>query len=191
MGQEAGKKWAATVAHCQCVQPALPKSGRLPGITLFVLLSLAAQPVFSRDADWDAWSNIQGKAYAALQAQGIADKDRILVHLAHTCSLKKGHKTYRVLEMRELVRGGPSPRGINYLVLMDNRFRVAAKVELGMARPYYCDAGKVILNLPVDIPWLGNTGNVLVLDDLAHVVRAEQMETSDMAGFRPKRSERH
>lgn len=148
-------------------------------------MSLFAVPA-AWAGDWDASARIQGKAYAALRAQGVADAARTLAHLSHTCEASSGGRTYHVVEIRELVKGGPSPRGVNQLVVLDRRQRVTARLELGAARPYHCAGNAVVLNQPVDIPESGSTANVLRLNSAGRMASFETMEVSDLAGFRPR-----
>lgn len=152
--------------------------GVLAGIALF-----ASQAAWA--GDWDAGARIQGKIYAALLAQGLADATRTLVHLSHACEAGDGGRAYHVVEMRELVKGGSSPRGVNQLVVLDRRLRVTARLELGSARPYYCTGNTVVLNQPVDIPEAGTMANVLRLNSAGRLAGFETKEASELAGFRP------
>lgn len=152
--------------------------GILAGIALF-----GGHAAYAND--WDALARIQGKVYAALRAQGVADTARTLVHVSHTCEVNGGGRLYHVVEIRELVKGGPSPRGVNQLVILDRRLRVVARLELGSARPYYCTGDAVVLNQPIDIPESGATANVLHLNGAGRLTGFDTKEASELTGFRP------
>jgi len=152
-----------------------------------VLLALTAAPCWSRDHEWDAWSRLQGDVYAALLAQGVADRDRVLVHLAHTCTLVKAGGAFHIVEIRELVHGGRSPRGVNSLVILDDGLRVVASVELGPVRPYYCESDQVVLDSEVAAGGPNRVGNVLIVDEAGQVVEVRRQDAADMAGFQLQR----
>ena len=99
-----------------------------------------------------AWRTLQERIGRALLKQKVIDVDRALVHLGPICdvALPSG-AVFHVIEARELVHGGPSPRGVNQMVLADRALRVTARAELGRARPLYCKGDAVVLDMPIEV----------------------------------------
>ena len=50
----------------------------------------------------------------------IANNERSLVHVSHTCTLQINGEAFAVVDMRELVKGATTARGINQILLLNS-----------------------------------------------------------------------
>ena len=150
-----------------------------------VLLSILGLPaVAAEDVPPSGWRTAQARIGQALLRQGIIDSGLALVHLNPVCDVTPGGgNVFHVVETRELVRGGPSPRGFNQVVMLDRALRVTARAELTSARPLYCDGDAVVLDRPVDVSGFGQEGNLLRIDRRGRIAEVGRLEAADMRGF--------
>ena len=138
-----------------------------------------------------SWEDFYRIVHPALVRQKVIDPLRALVHLSLLCEARSPRGVvFRVVETRELVRGGPSPRGVNQLVVLDHRLRVTDRIEIATAHGLYCDGASIMLDLPVESSRLGREGNVLGLDDGGRISTVGEIEAAGMAGIRPVLSSR-
>jgi hypothetical protein len=151
--------------------------GLVAGLTFAGVVHAAA----ARALDWPGFFT---RVSQSLVRQSIIDPARVLVHLSHVCDVRVAAGPSRhVVEVRELVPGGPSPRGVNQLVLLDGRLRVLDHIELTTAHAMYCDAGQVVLDLPVESVGLSQSGNVLSVDGSGKINKLSSIEAAQMRGM--------
>lgn len=100
-----------------------------------------------------------------IQNNQINDKDRLLVHLSHTCNLHIDGKAYAILDMRELVKGAQSPRGVNQIILLNPAHQLVNRIEYGSARPLFCKEDRLYLYDDLTPDGQSESGNVLKFSD--------------------------
>lgn len=105
-----------------------------------------------------------------IQSSQINDKDRFLVHLSHTCNLHIDRKAYAVLDMRELVKGAQSPRGVNQIILLNPAHQLINRIEYGSARPLFCKDDRLYLYDDLIPDGQSESGNVLKFSDQGFTV---------------------
>ena len=133
-----------------------------------------------------SWENFYRIVHPALVRQRAIDPLRALVHLGLLCEARSPRGVaFHVVETRELVRGGPSPRGVNQLVVLDRRLTVTDRIEIATAHGLYCDGASIILDLPVESLRLGREGNLLGIDDGGQISSVGEIEAAEMEGIRP------
>ena len=170
----------------------MPMSVRPLFAALIASMVLVAPPVGAAPTvPFPSWEDFYRIVHPALVRQKAIDPSRALVHLGLLCEGRsRGGAVFRVVETRELVRGGPSPRGVNQLVILDRRLQVTDRIEIATAHGLYCDGASIILDLQVESPRLGREGNVLRLDDGGRISTLGAIEAAGMAGIRPVLSSR-
>lgn len=162
--------------------PVRPLVAVLIASLVFVAAPLGAAPA----ASLPSWHDFYRIVHPALVRQKVIDPLRALAHLGLLCEARSPRGVvFRVVETRELVRGGPSPRGVNQLVVLDQRLMVTDRIEIATAHGLYCDGASIILDLQVESPRLGREGNVLRLDDGGRISTLGEIEPADMEGIRP------
>lgn len=102
----------------------------------------------------------------------ISDNERSLVHVSHTCTLAIDGQTYAAVDMRELVKGATTARGVNQILLLNAENQLINRVEYGNARPLFCEDNKLYLYGDVIPEGQAEEGNVLVFTDSGFVVTA-------------------
>lgn len=102
----------------------------------------------------------------------IADNERSLVHVSHTCTLTIDHQTYAVVDLRELVKGATTPRGVNHIIVLNSENQMVNRVEYGNARPLFCYDNRLHLHGEVIPDGETEEGNVLIFTDSGFGVTA-------------------
>ncbi|NML13966.1 hypothetical protein [Azohydromonas caseinilytica] len=118
----------------------------------------------------------------ALRAAGELHPERGLVHVSHTCDLLIDGQRYPVADVRELVRGAATARGVNRIVLLSSALRPVRRVAYAQERPLWCSGNRLYLHGAVADD-AGAEGNVLVFSDGGRRVRAENVDVSDWPVF--------
>lgn len=80
-------------------------------------------------------------------------------------------QAYAVVDIRELVKGATTARGINQIILLNSAYQLINRIEYGNARPLFCEDNKLYLHGNV-ISDGQEEGNVLVFTDSGFVVTA-------------------
>ena len=165
----------------------MPMPVRLLVVALIASVVLVAPPVGAAPTGrLSSWEDFYRIVHPALVRQKVIDPLRALVHLGLLCEARSPRGVvFHVVETRELVRGGPSPRGVNQLIVLDRRLTVTDRIEIATAHGLYCDGASIILDLQVESPRLGREGNVLGLDDGGRISTLGDIEAAEMAGIRP------
>ncbi len=102
----------------------------------------------------------------------IADNARTLVHVSHTCTLTIDQQAYAVVDVRELVQGAMTARGVNQIILLNSENQLVNRVEYGNSRPLLCDENKLYLYGDVIPDGQAEEGNVLIYTDSGFMVTA-------------------
>jgi len=101
-------------------------------------------------------------AYAdTLMSQGVLVEGRLLSHLSHVCNLDLGGEVFPVLDIRELVPGATTPRGLARIAILNKEQAVVAVFEYGSARPLFCEGNRLFLHGDLAIDNIGPSGNVV------------------------------
>jgi hypothetical protein len=127
----------------------------------------------------DSPLNDQRRLVAALRASGELHADRALAHASHTCDLIIDGQRYPVVDVRELVRGVATPRGVNRIVVLSPSLHAVRRIEYVQERPLLCQANRLYLFGAVSIDGRGPEGNVLVFADRGQRVGVETVEVND------------
>jgi hypothetical protein len=117
---------------------------------------------------------LEDQAYLAqlVRESEIADNERSLVHVSHTCTLTIDGQPYSAIDMRELVKGATTARGVNQVLLLNAENQLISRVEYGNARPLFCEGNKLYLHGDVIPDGQAEEGNVLVFTDSGFSVSA-------------------
>ena len=115
----------------------------------------------------------------ALMKAEITDADRQLIHLSHTCTLIIGGQRFPVIDVREIVPGVPSPRGVNSIVILDGGLRVQRSIGYVDQRPLYCVDNQLVLYGLLAVDNVGDQGNVLTILDEGKRIDATFVEASE------------
>ena len=157
--------------------------GRLFAMGLGCVVAVSAATVIAAELVID-WSKFAQEVRSSLQRQGAIDPRRRLVHLSLVCDVVlTDAPLFHAVETRELVVGGPSPRGFNQLLILDRRWRIMDRLEIAASRPLYCDGAYIVLNQAVDSPIGGVEGNRLQINRDGHISAMDRLEPSEMRGI--------
>jgi hypothetical protein len=150
-------------------------------IILSIAITLGCQPDTAQNPNNSNEANLTNtgrslddQAYLVqlIRESEIADSERSLVHIRHTCTLTIDEQAYAVVDMRELVKGATTARGINQIILLNSEHQLINRIEYGNARPLFCEDNKLYLHGDVIPDGQAEEGNVLVFADSGFVVTA-------------------
>lgn len=110
---------------------------------------------------------------------GVADPDRSLVHLSHTCNLIIDQQTYTVIDMRELVKGAMVPRGVNQIIVLNPEQQLVQRIEYGQSRPLFCENNTLYLYDDITLDGSIEEGNVLTFAESGFKVVLSQEDLND------------
>jgi hypothetical protein len=146
----------------------------LLSILILVGCQQDAPPSQESSHDLNAVSSLNDQAHLVqlIREAGIANNDRSLVHVSHTCTLYIDEQTYVVADMRELIKGATTARGVNQIILLNSNHQLVNRVEYGSARPLFCEDNKLYLYGDVIPDGQAEEGNVLVFTDSGFAVTA-------------------
>jgi hypothetical protein len=116
---------------------------------------------------------------AALMGAEVTDPDRQLTHLSHVCTLLLDGQRLPVLDVREIVPGVPSPRGVNAIVILDHQLRVRRAVGYDDQRPLYCIDNRLLLYGELSVDNVGAAGNVLTVQDAGERIDVSSLEAAE------------
>lgn len=116
--------------------------------------------------------NDQAHLARLVKESEIADSERSLVHLSHTCTLTIDEQIYAVVDIRELVKGAITARGVNQIILLNSEHQLINRIEYGNARPLFCEDNKLYIHGDIIPDGQADGGNVLVFTDSGFVVTA-------------------
>lgn len=108
-----------------------------------------------------------------LSEQDVLNDQRLLTHLSHTCSLQVNGNRYPVLDVRELVPKGDSPRGVNRIVILNSSLISLNMIEYVGSRPLFCEANRLYLYEKLPVDGFQEPANVLTFDSWGAVKAAE------------------
>ncbi|WP_262030060.1 hypothetical protein [Microvirga sp. Mcv34] len=151
------------------------------GLLLSILGSSAmAEPLSS--------SLEQGRSriLALLQRQRIVHPDRLVSHLSYVCSLKIAGESIAVLDLRELVPGAMTPRGVNRILFLASTGKVVREIDYATERPLECRGEKLVVWGALAVDNTEPSGNVLSFDRKGRLVQVEQVDAQK--GLWPPRS---
>ena len=107
----------------------------------------------------------QARLAELLKQSEVADKRRSLVHVSHTCTITIGDEDFAVVDMRELIKGATTARGVNQIILLNSENQLVNQIEYGNSRPLFCEGNKLYLHGDVIPDGQTEAGNVLVFTD--------------------------
>jgi len=128
----------------------------------------------------------QALLHQAWAAQ-VLDPDRLAAHASHACSLRIEDQWFPVLDVRELVKGAATPRGVNTIVVLDPALEVAARLPYTTQRPLFCLGNRLYVWGDLSIDGVASEGNELTFTDRAHRFTLSHVEANDV----PAPSGRH
>ena len=101
------------------------------------------------------------------------------MHLSHSCNLVIDNQIYAVIDIRELVKGATTARGINQIILLNSEHQLVNRIEYGQARPLFCENNKLYLYDTLIVDGQAEEGNVLQFTDagFAVTVTTEDLNT--------------
>ena len=120
-----------------------------------------------------------GAILGSLLQNEVLKDGRLLVHLSHTCNLVVEGKSLPVVDVRELVKGASTPRGISRIVVLDGALTPLHAIEYGSARPLFCRGNRLFLYNDISIDVVSPEGNVLVFGEGAATISTETIDPND------------
>lgn len=133
-----------------------------------VLLTLAAPA-----QDWP-----RTRVYSALQAGRLLDPDRELVHFSLTCTLRIEGSSYPVVDLREVVKGAATARGVNHIVLFDSTLHPVRTIAYNLERPLFCVENHLYLLGDLAVGNLQPEGNVLTFSHHGATVAVSHVDAN-------------
>ena len=121
----------------------------------------------------------QARLVTALHDAGELNPARGLAHVSHACDLLIDGERYPVADVRELVRGATTPRGVNRIVVLSPGLAPVQRVPYTSQRPLLCRGNRLYLFGAVRLDELPPEGNVLVFSDKARQVRVASVSVND------------
>jgi hypothetical protein len=118
--------------------------------------------------------------YQALLAAGVFHPDRLLVHLSHSCNLRVDGQYFPIIDMQELVKGAATPRGVNHILVLDAKLKVAQTIEYTSERPLFCQDNRLFVFGDLSIGGLLPEGNVLTFTNRAKTISLSHLEANDL-----------
>ena len=119
----------------------------------------------------------------ALRDAGEINPVRGLAHVSHACDLLIDDDRYPVADVRELVRGATTPRGVNRIVVLTPGLVPVQRLPYASQRPLLCRGNRLYLFGAVRLDELPPEGNVLVFSDKARQVKVESVNVNDWPIF--------
>jgi hypothetical protein len=120
------------------------------------------------------------RLFEALVSAGVLDPDRQLVHMSHTCSLLIDSERFSVIDVRELVKGSTTPRGVNQIVVLDPALRLVRTIEYTSERPLFCQENRLYVWGDLTIDNVLPEGNVLTFTNRGREVTVAQEDTNEL-----------
>ncbi|MEY4590736.1 MAG: hypothetical protein RL497_2812 [Pseudomonadota bacterium] len=109
---------------------------------------------------------------------GYTTPDRNLVALIHVCTLEIAQHAYPVIDLRELAKSPNSPRGINRIMVLNEKLEKLNAIDYTKGRPLHCKNNKLYLGAEVQLSEFPEPGNVLTFDRNGSAVQLEMIDTS-------------
>ena len=116
---------------------------------------------------------------AALLKAGTLHRDRQLVHLSHVCDIEMKGKHLPIVDLRELVPGASSARGVNRIILLNDKLAPVKTIDYTTQRPLFCSGQRLFVFGDLSVG-AGPEGNVLEFIDDGRTVRAYQIEVNKL-----------
>jgi hypothetical protein len=116
----------------------------------------------------------------ALKNANALQPGRLVAHLSHVCSLEIDGKRYPIIDLRELVRGETTPRGVNAILVLDSNLSLVQRIDYTTERPLFCVANRLYVWGDLRIFELSAEGNELTFDNEGHVASLQQVEANDV-----------
>lgn len=146
---------------------------------LYLLASLVfLSPLEARSGSVQALDD-RARIVEALRQSGELDPHRGLAHVSHTCDLLIAGRRYPVVDLRELVRGASTPRGVNRVVVLSPDLVVVQRIAYTQQRPLFCQGSRLYLWGSLMLNELSPEGNVLDFSDGGRRVGVENVDVND------------
>ena len=143
----------------------------------FFLLSIISTNFSAAASQVDNLEKVKSAIYNALLSQKVIDLDRQLVHLSYVCSITMDEKKYPVIDLQENTKSSTTPRGINRIVVLDNKLTLVKKFEYTRERPLFCSGNKLFVFGAIEIEGVPGTGNAILFDK--NHIDLKNIEASD------------
>lgn len=115
---------------------------------------------------------------AALTRAGVLDDERQVVHLSHVCDLRLGKRHLPVVDLRELVPGASTARGVNRIIVLNDQLVPVRTLEYATERPLFCRGAQLFVYGDLSVG--SDEGNVLEFADGGRTVRVTRMEVNHL-----------
>jgi hypothetical protein len=117
--------------------------------------------------------------YSALIENRVLNPDRELVHFSYACALHVDKAEYPVVDLQELVKSSRSPRGINWIVVLNPQLKPVQKIEYTSQRPLFCVENRLYVFGDLEISNTLPEGNVLTFSEHGRVIKLDHIEASE------------
>ena len=116
----------------------------------------------------------------ALWAQRAFTPPRMVVHVAHVCSLVNDGITYPVVDIQELVRGAVVPRGVNSILVLTSELKLLRRIDYATERPLFCRDNRLYVWGALTIEGVPGEGNEITLGTRGEVTKLAHIEANDV-----------
>ena len=113
-------------------------------------------------------------------AEQVFDPDRLVSHASHACSLRIDDQWFPVLDVRELVKGDATPRGVNSIVVLDPALKIAMSLPYTTERPLFCLGNRLYVWGDLRLDDAASEGNELTFTDHGRHVTLSHVEANDV-----------
>ena len=152
---------------------------RFFAITSMVLILSACQATNLKQPTQNSSAlNDHNKLVQHFIQKGYTTPERNLVALIHVCTLDIAQHQYPVIDLRELVKSPNSPRGVNRIIILNEKLEKLTAIDYTKSRPLLCKNNKLYLGDEVQLSTFPEPGNVLTFDENGIAVQLELIETS-------------
>ena len=119
----------------------------------------------------------------ALRQSKVIHPERVLVHISHTCEAMAGRVRLQVFDVREILPGASSPRGVNHIVVFGPEWRLVHDIGYVNQRPLFCRGNQLVLFGRLAIRNELPDGNTLEFQDGGQRIIVRQTDMNALPSF--------
>lgn len=117
--------------------------------------------------------------YRALLSNKALDPERSIVHLSHVCNLRIGNSYYPVADLREIVKGVATPRGVNTIIILNSSLQPVQKIDYTKERPLFCKDNQLFLWGDLRVYGISSEGNAISFTEGGKKMELRHVEAND------------
>lgn len=110
----------------------------------------------------------------------VLNKDRQLVHLSHVCNLQIDGKNFPVVDVRELIVGATTPRGVNRIIVLTDHLVPVQMIDYTTQRPLFCKDQRLFVFGDLMIDNVLPEGNILSFTNNGQAVDVQLIDFNEL-----------